>query len=67
MNVDPPSVNPGLKDVTKQNTSVPTSHTTQFSTLENWEKLAKTGVQVVFHSELFLCGTLKTIMQDSLS
>lgn len=67
MNVDPPSVNPGLKDVTKQNTSVPASHAVQFSTLENWEKLARTGVQVASHSELFLCGTLKTMQQDSLS
>ena len=39
----------------------------QFSTLENWEKLARMGMQVASHSEMFLCGLLKTIQQDSLS
>ena len=67
INVDPPSVNPGLKDVMKQGSSVPSSQSVQFSTLENWEKLARTGMQVASHSELFLCGTLKTMQQDSLS
>ena len=66
-NVDPPSVNPGLKDVMKQGSSVPSSQSVQFSTLENWEKLARTAMQVASHSELFLCGTLKTMQQDSLS
>ena len=36
-NVDPPSVNPGSKDVMKQGSSVPSSQSVQFSTLENWE------------------------------
>ena len=67
INVDPLSVNPGLKDVMKQGSSVPSSQSVQFSTLENWEKLARTGMQVASHSELFLCGTLKTMQQDSLS
>ena len=66
-NVDPPSVNPGLKDVMKQGSSVPSSQSVQFSTLENWEKLARTAMHVASHSELFLCGTLKTTQQDSLS
>ena len=66
-NVDPPSVNPGLKDVMKQGSSVPSSQSVQFSTLENWEKLVRTAMAVASHSELFLCGTLKTMQQDALS
>ena len=34
ISMDPPSVIPGLKDIMKQGSSVPSSHTT----LENWEK-----------------------------
>ena len=69
INLDPPSVNPGLKDVCKQGSSVPSSHSLQFSTLEGWEKLARMGIQVTSHSEMFLCGTgtLKTIQQENLS
>lgn len=67
INMDAPSINPGLKDVLKQGSSVPSSHSLQFSTLENWEKLARTGIQVASHSEMFLCGTLKTIQQESCS
>ena len=67
ISMDPPSVNPGLKDIMKQGSSVPSSQVVQFSTLENWEKLARSGMQVASHSELFLCGTLKTMQQDSLS
>ena len=59
---DPYPVNPGIRDVLKQSGSVPSSQVVQFSTLENWEKLARTGMQVAF-----LCGTLKTIQHDSLS
>lgn len=66
-NLDPPAVNPGLKDVSKQGFALPSSHSIQFSTLEGWEKLARMGIQVASHSEMFLCGTLKTIQQDSLS
>ena len=62
INVDPPSVNLGLKDVMKHGSSVPSSQSVQFSTLENWEKLARTEMQVASHFsfQLFLCGTLKT-------
>ena len=67
INLDSPSVNPGLKDVCKQGSSVPSSHSLQFSTLEGWERFARMGIQVASHSEMFLCGTLKTIQQDSLS
>ena len=67
ISMDPPSVNPGLKDIMKQGSSVPSSQAVQFSTLENWEKLARTGMQVASHSEMFLCGTLKTMQQDTLS
>ena len=65
--MDPPPVNPGIRDVLRQGVTVPSSQAVQFSTLENWEKLARTGMQVASHSEMFLCGTLKTIQQDSLS
>ena len=67
INMDPPSVNPGLRDIMKQCASFPSSQSIKFSTLENWEKLARTGFQVASHSEVFLCGTLKTIQQDSCS
>lgn len=67
INMDPPSVNPGLRDIMKQGASIPSSQSIRFSTLENWEKLARTGIQVASHSEIFLCGTLKTIQQDSCS
>ena len=60
-------MNPGLRDTMKQGASVPSSQSIQFSTLENWKKLARTGFQVASHSEMFLCGTLKTIQQDSCS
>ena len=67
ISLDPPSLNPGLKDVIKQGSAIPSSHNAQFSTLENWEKLARAGIQVASHSELFLCGTLKTIKNENLS
>ena len=67
ISLDPPSLNPGLKDVIKQGSAIPSSHNVQFSTLENWEKLARAGIQVASHSELFLCGTLKTIKNENLS
>lgn len=67
ISLDPPSSNPGLKDVLRQGSPVPSSLSVQFSTLENWEKLARAGIQIASHSELFLCGTLKTIQQESLS
>ena len=67
INRDPPSVNPGLRNITKQGASIPSSQSIQFSTLENWEKLARAGIQVASHSGMFLCGTLKTIQQDSCS
>ena len=38
----------------KQGSSVLSSHVVQFSTLENWEKLDRIGMQVASHSELFL-------------
>ena len=36
---------PGLKKNMKQNSSYPSSHSLHFSTLENWEKLARTRIQ----------------------
>ena len=65
INMDPPSANPGLRNIMKQGASIPSSQSIQFSTLENWVKLARTGIPFASHSEIFLCGTLKTIQQDS--
>ena len=54
-------------DTMKRGSSVPNSQSIQLSTLENWEKLARSGMQVASHSGLFLCGTLKTMQHGSLS
>ena len=39
----------------------------QHKQTKNWEKFARMGIQVASHSEMFLCGTLKTIQLVSCS
>lgn len=65
--LDPPSLNPGLKHVIKQGSTMPSSQLIQVSTLENWERLARAGIQVAFHSEIFLCDILKTFQNENVS
>ena len=52
--LDPPSVGPGLKDIVRQSLSLPSSQLTQYSTLESSERLARAGIQIASHCELFL-------------
>lgn len=59
--VGPPPVDPSFREVLRQGSTLPVTQAVSFQTLEGWERLARAGIQISSHSELFLCGVLSAL------
>ncbi len=61
LSMEPPPIDPRFRELLRPGQSIPSAHTLTFATLESWERLARAGIQVNSHSELFLCGIIKIL------
>ena len=57
----PPPIAPSFREVLKQGASYPTAHNVQLSHLETWEKLARAGIHITSHADMFLHGILSAL------
>ena len=58
LQLNPPPVDLSFREVLRQGASFPTSHNIQLSHLEIWEKLARAGIHITSHADMFLYGIL---------
>ena len=56
MVIDHPPIDPSFREVLKQGALFPTSHSLQLQQLEGWEKLARAGIHINSHADMFLYG-----------
>lgn len=61
LHLHPPPIDPSFREVLKQGASYPTSHNVQLSHLETWEKLARAGIHITSHADMFLYGILSAL------
>ncbi|MCG8045424.1 MAG: hypothetical protein N0C90_19915 [Candidatus Thiodiazotropha endolucinida] len=61
LHLNPPPIDPSFREVLRQGASLPTSHNIQLSHLEIWEKLARAGIHVTSHADMFLYGILSAL------
>ena len=61
MVIDHPPIDPSFREVLKQGALFPTSHSLQLQQLEGWEKLARAGIHINSHADMFLYGILSAL------
>ena len=61
LQLNPPPIDPSFREVLRQGASFPTSHNIQLSHLEIWEKLARAGIHITSHADMFLYGILSAL------
>ena len=61
LQLNPPPIDPSSREVLRQGASFPTSHNIQLSHLEIWEKLARAGIHITSHADMFLYGILSAL------
>ena len=61
LQLNPPPIDPSFREVLRQGASFPTSHKIQLSHLEIWEKLARAGIHITSHADIFLYGILSAL------
>ena len=59
--LDPPPIDPFFREVLKQGASLPSSHSVQLQQLEGWERLARAGIHIGSHADMFLYGILSAL------
>lgn len=65
LHLNPPPIDPSFREVLRQGASFPTSHNIQLSHLEIWEKLARAGIHVTSHADMFLYGILSALKSST--
>ena len=60
LQLNPPPIDPSFREL-RQGASFPTSHNIQLSHLEIWEKLARAGIHITSHADMFLYGILSAL------
>lgn len=63
--LDPPPLDPSFREVLKQGASVPSSHNVQLQQLEGWERLARAGIHISSHADMFLYGILSALSSSA--
>ena len=61
LDIVPPPIDPSFREVLRQGASHPTSHVVQLQQLEGWEKLARAGIHISSHADMFLYGILSAL------
>ena len=61
MIIDNPPIDPSFREALKQGALFPTSHSLQLQQLEGWEKLARAGIYINLHADMFLYGILSAL------
>ena len=61
LDIVPPPIDPSFREVLRQGASLPTSHVVQLQQLEGWEKLARAGIHISSHADMFLYGILSAL------
>ena len=61
LQLNPPPIDPSFREVLRQGASFPTSHNIQLSHLEIWEKLARAGIHITSHADMFMYGILSAL------
>ena len=61
LQLNPPPIDPSFREVLRQGASFPTSHNIQLSHLEIWEQLARAGIHITSHADMFLYGILSAL------
>ena len=67
LQLHPPPIDPSLREVLKHAASYPASHNVQLSHLETWEKLARAGIHINSHADMFLYGILSALKSPTSS
>ena len=65
LQLNPPPIDPSFREVLRQGSSFPTSHSIQLSHLEIWEKLARAGIHITSHADMFLYGILSALKSST--
>ena len=61
LQLNPLPIDPSFRKVLRQGALFPTSHNIQLSHLEIWEKLARAGIYITSHADMFLYGILSAL------
>ena len=59
--LNPTPIDPSFREILRQGASFSTSHNIQLSHLEIWEKLARAGIHITSHADMFLYGILSAL------
>lgn len=61
LGLNPAPLDPSFREVLKQGASLPTAHSVQLQQLEGWERLARAGIHITSHADMFLYGILSAL------
>ncbi|MCG7868704.1 MAG: hypothetical protein JAY74_20320 [Candidatus Thiodiazotropha taylori] len=61
LGLNPAPLDPSFREVLKQGASLPTAHSIQLQQLEGWERLARAGIHITSHADMFLYGILSAL------
>ena len=61
LELDPTPIDPSFREVLKQGASLPSSHSVQLQQLEGLERLARAGIHISSHADMFLYGILSAL------